>query len=110
MQLALVPRANRFTQWRDTAGGRVLRFIFFNCADRRLFDVARRGKVRLAWAKVGNVDAFRFHFFRFSKHSGGWRDLDSVDAISQLHFQLLHRWASLLSTVYKQEGTAQTPN
>src|SRR5215467_1781285 len=110
MQLTLVPRANRLAQWRNPSRGRVLRLVLVNCADRRLLDVLRRRKVRLAGAEIGHVDAFRFHLFRFGEYGRGRRDLDTVNAVSQLHFQLLRRWASLQPTVYKQDAAPQTPN
>src|SRR5215472_17075963 len=110
MQLALMPSADGFAQWRNPSGGRVLRFVFFNRADRRFFDVVRRRKVWLARTEIGHVNAFGFHFFRFGEYSRRRRDLDTVDAVSQLQLKLLRQMAVLRSPVYKQDRIAQTPN
>src|SRR5262249_11119810 len=55
-------------------------------------DMVRRWEVRLAGPKVGNVDAFSLHLFRFGEDGGGRRDLNSVDTVSQLHLKLLRQW------------------
>src|SRR6266568_3400490 len=94
MQFALVPCANGFAQWGNATRGCVLGFVLLNGTDSRLLDVVRGWKVRLARTEVGHVDALGLQLFRFGKDGGGRRDLDSVDAVGELHLKLLRRGAS----------------
>ena len=67
-QLALVPRHNRFPQRQDAPRRRVLRVIFLDRVDRRLLDVLRRGKIRLARPEVGDVHALGLQLLGFSDY------------------------------------------
>jgi hypothetical protein len=60
-------------------------------------------EVRLAGTKVGYVDAFGLHFFRFRKDGGGRRDLDTVDTVRELHF-----WLLPVTGVYPHQFTGRT--
>src|SRR5436853_4513411 len=51
--------------------------------------MVRCREIRLARAEVGDVDAFGFQLFRLGKNCCGRRDLDTVDAVGELHFWLL---------------------
>src|SRR5579859_72266 len=94
MQFALVPCTDRFAQRPNASRRGVLRLVFVNRSNGCLLNMVWRREVWLAGAKVGHVDAFGFHLFGFGKDGSGWRDLDSVDAVGQLHLKLLRQWTS----------------
>src|SRR5207237_9015432 len=84
-QLAFVPRANRLAQRHDAARRGVLRFVFFDGPDGGSLDVIRRGEVWLAGTEVGDVHALGLQLVGFRDDGCRWRDLDTVDAVGELH-------------------------
>ncbi len=84
-KLALVPRADGLAQRHDAARRRIFRFVLLDCLDRRLLDVVRRRKVRLAGAEVGDVNTARLQLVGFGDDRRRRRNLDAVNAVRELH-------------------------
>src|SRR5256884_3734795 len=103
-QLAFVPRANRLAQRHDAARRGVLRFVFFDGPDGGSLDVIRRGEVWLAGTEVGDVHALGLQLVGFRDDGCRWRDLDTVDAVGELHLSA----PSADGQIYKQQFTGRT--
>ena len=67
-------------QLRRSADRRVLREIILDGGDGGVFDVLRRGKMRLARAEIHDVNALLAQLVGFGDHCHGGRGLDAVDA------------------------------
>src|SRR5258706_9068939 len=84
-QFPLVPGADGFAQRHNATSGRVLRVVLLDGANGGLLDVIGRRKIRLAGAEVRDIYTFRFQLFGFGNYRRSGRDLDAIDAFSQLH-------------------------
>ena len=76
---------DRVAQLRRPGGRRVLGEIRVDGGDGSIFDVLRRGKMRLSHAQVDHVHTLLAQLVGFGHHRHGGGGLDAVDAFRELH-------------------------
>ena len=70
-------------QLRRSAHRGVVREIVLDRRDGGIFDVLRRGEMRLARAEIHHVDALLAQLVGFGHHGHGGRGLNAVDSFGQ---------------------------
>ncbi len=101
-EIGRVALNNRLAHLRNAAHDGVARKVRLNRGDGGVFNVARRGKVRLARAKIDKMRALRAQLGRLRGNSHGGGNFNAVDAVGEDFLVGGNSHASSLSELAKR--------